>query len=278
MKKLITALSITATMSFAGLVNGVAITVDNEPITLYEIEKVRDRFKVNPSQAAELLVREIIMKRAIENNYPEYDIEEEISSEVRARADRLNMTPIELKDKLLANGFSWQEYREDVQKELVKIKFLNLIREKRLVQIPKENELLSYYKTNMEKFSSAKEVEVVEYTSESQKALEYIKNTPMATLDAVKSVRKKYNLEEVPALAGLINETSEGAFTPNMKVSRDSAQFVSLYVVKKIGTQTISYENAKDRIMQMLIEKKSKNTMNDYIQKLKTDSDIKVIR
>jgi parvulin-like peptidyl-prolyl isomerase len=278
MKKIVTSLAIAATLSFAGLVNGVAITVDNEPITLYDIEKVRDRFKITPSKAAEILVRQIVMQKAIEDNYPEYDLEEETSTEIGARANKLNFTAKELKTKLTDGGFSWDEYRDDIKKELIRIKFLNLIRDKRLVQIPKDVELMGFYKTNIEKFTTAKEIEVIEYTSQSQKALEYIKNNPMATIEAVKSEKKRYILSQMPALLPIVNDTKEGEFTSNMKVSRESAEFVSLYITKKIGKKVQSFEESRQRVVQMLIEKKSRKAMDDYIQRLKTESDIRIVR
>jgi parvulin-like peptidyl-prolyl isomerase len=278
MKKLLTSLAICATLSYAGLIDGVAITVDNEPITLYEIEKTKDRFKVNPSQAAEILIRSIIMEKAIKDTYVDYDFNEEVSHEIALRANKLNMSAKELKDRLTNGGFSWNDYREDIRRELTKVKFIEIIKRKRLISTPTEDEMLGFYNTNEEKFISAQEVDVVEYKSNSQKALEYIKTNPMATLDAVTSEKKRYNLSMMPALEPVISATKEGEFTQNMKVSRDSEEFISMFIVKKIGIKKLSFNEAKMKISQMIFESKSKKAMDDYIQKLKSEANIKIVR
>ena len=73
MKKTLFALAIASSLSFAGLIDGIALTVNDKPISLYDIEKVKDRFKFDARKSAEFLVRRVIMeeelKKMSDNNF-----------------------------------------------------------------------------------------------------------------------------------------------------------------------------------------------------------------
>jgi hypothetical protein len=278
MKKILITLALASSLSIAGLINGVAITVNNQPISLYDIEKVKDRFQYDDRKAAELLLRKIIMEEEILKNYPDFNIKDEIFTEITARASRLNYTYDELREKLIEKGFNWDDYRDDIKTELIKIKFDQMVIDKRMVKIPTKEETLGYYNTHEEYFTKAKVVKLIEYTSNSEESLEYVKNNPMANVGNVQKREREIVLEDNPALANILNEVKEGEFTQNIKVSRDSNEFISLFVLKKSGIEKMSFKDAENKIKDILFVQKRKKAVEDFIQKLKSEADINVLR
>lgn len=278
MKKILLALMVASSFSIAGLIDGIALTVNNKPVTLYDIEKVKDRFKFDSRKSAEFLVRRVIMEEELKKNNPSFDLEALINTEIVSRASNLKLTAEEFKRRLEDKGFSWDEYREDIKTELLKLKFNELVMEKRLVPIPKDSELQGFYNTNMQYFTKANTISIVEYKSNSEDALEYVKNNPMATLPEVTTRQREIQIDDNPALANLLNDTKEGTFTKNIKISREANEFITLFVVKKSNVETMKFEDAKNKIKDVLFSQKSQKAVDDYLQKLKSEAEIKIVR
>ena len=74
MHKLFLALLVSSGISFASMVNGVAITVNDEPITLYDIEKVMSSNKINRNEAAGLLIDKALYEQSVTQNNISADI------------------------------------------------------------------------------------------------------------------------------------------------------------------------------------------------------------
>ena len=51
-----------------------------------------------------------------------------------------------------------------------------------------------------------------------------------------------------------------------------------IYISKKNGLQTMPYEEAKMKIKEVLFTQKSQKAGDDYMQKIKDEADIKIVR
>ena len=68
MYKLFLSLLISSGISFAGMSNGIALTVNEDPITLYDIEKTMATNKISRNEAVGLLIDKTLYQQAIKEN------------------------------------------------------------------------------------------------------------------------------------------------------------------------------------------------------------------
>ena len=66
MYKLLLSLLVGSSLSFAAMVNGIALTVNDEPITIYDIEKTMEVNKVGKNEAVGYLIDKILYDRLVQ--------------------------------------------------------------------------------------------------------------------------------------------------------------------------------------------------------------------
>ena len=74
MYKLFLALLISSGISFGNMVNGIALTVNDDPITLYDIDKTMSENKIGKNEAVGLLIDKILYEQAVKENNISADI------------------------------------------------------------------------------------------------------------------------------------------------------------------------------------------------------------
>lgn len=273
MKKIFLALFILS-YTFASIINGIAIVVNSEPITMLDIIKTSKMLNISKKEATELLIDQKLQESQIKKFgifVDEFELEDAIENFAKERG----LTLSKLKDIIEKQGISWQEYKEKFKKDLLKRKLYQKIVSSKLSQ-PDTKELLEYYKNNIDKFSIPKYVEVVKYISKDRVALNKIKSNPMAAIDGVQVDQEMVDISKInPKLALLLKDTKENSFTPIIPLG-DS--FLLLYIKKKIDVTPMEFENVKDAVLAKMVEEKREKIIKEFIAKLKINANIEVIR
>jgi len=273
MKKIFLALFILS-YTFASIINGIAIVVNSEPITMLDIIKTSKMLNISKKEATELLIDQKLQESQIKKFgifVDEFELEDAIENFAKERG----LTLSKLKDIIEKQGISWQEYKEKFKKDLLKRKLYQKIVSSKLSQ-PDTKELLEYYKNNIDKFSIPKYVEVVKYISKDRVALNKIKSNPMAAIDGVQVDQEMVDISKInPKLALLLKDTKENSFTPIIPLE-DS--FLLIYIKKKIDVTPMEFENVKDAVLAKMVEEKREKIIKEFIAKLKINANIEVIR
>lgn len=273
MKKIFLALFILS-YTFASIINGIAIVVNSEPITMLDIIKTSKMLNISKKEATELLIDQKLQESQIKKFgifVDEFELEDAIENFAKERG----LTLSKLKDIIEKQGISWQEYKEKFKKDLLKRKLYQKIVSSKLSQ-PDTKELLEYYKNNIDKFSIPKYVEVVKYISKDRVALNKIKSNPMAAVDGVQVDQEMVDISKInPKLALLLKDTKENSFTPIIPLE-DS--FLLIYIKKKIDVTPMEFENVKDAVLAKMVEEKREKIIKEFIAKLKINANIEVIR
>jgi hypothetical protein len=68
MYKLFLTLLISSGISFAGMTNGIALTVNEDPITIYDIEKTMSANNISKNEAVGFLIDKTLYEQAIKEN------------------------------------------------------------------------------------------------------------------------------------------------------------------------------------------------------------------
>jgi parvulin-like peptidyl-prolyl isomerase len=273
-KKVLFTLIATFTISNAEMLDGLALTVNDEPITVSEINEKMAETKLKKVDAVGLLVDQILYNQELEKQNISVDIFE-INNYLEKIAASNGMDLYAFKSILRQKNTNIEEFEANTKKELLKRKLADkLVRGN--IAIATEEDLKIYYENNQNMFTTASSIEVTQYASKNKRALSAITQNPMAFFEDV--VKKDFVLEQDklnPQLKYLLNDTKNGTFTPIFTADRN---FIMFYVKNKSGVTTLKFDEVKDKIFNSLMSEREQKFLKDYFEKLKLTADIKVIR
>jgi len=274
MIKYLTSFALVMTTSFAGLIGGISMTVDNEAITLYEIQSYTQQNKVSVEEAVNRLIQrkiediEIRKLGIIASPY-------EVDKKMQEIAKQNGMTEEQFKKALVSEGHSEQRIRRDIEDKFKRDELYKKIVGSSLKK-PDEEELQSYYDLHQSEFNMPTSVELVEYISTSKEALETQQKQPMVNMPNIEVSQKTVELKSInPQLAGLLVQTPDGSFTPVLNLGKVAGMF---FIQKKIGRQNVSFAMAKQEIFARVMRSKEQASLIEYFEKKKSEANVKVIR
>jgi hypothetical protein len=263
-----------ATFANAGLINAISLTINNEPITLYEIHKIRTIYKVSVDEAIDLLIQQRLEESEIKRLgivVDDFDVKEEI----KKIASSNSLSVFDFLDMLKSRGIDKDDYEKELKEKLKKQMLYRKIVSQR-AQRPSDEEMLRYYKNNKDEFSSPELFEVTKYISSSKEALlEAIKN-PMKKFQEVNVIDEKIETKNInPKLLYILNKTKEASFTPVITIADN---FVAFYIKKKLDIKTLPFDEVKNEIFAKLANKREKEIIREYFDKIKAEANIRMIR
>jgi len=267
-------LALIATTTFAGIVGGVSMTVDSEPITLYEIQNFVQQNKVSTEEAINRLIQQKIEDIEIKNLglvVPPNNID--MKMEDLAKQNKMSLE--KFKQELVKEGHSETTLRDQIEQKLKRDELYKKIVGSSLKK-PDEEELVSFYELHKDEFSAPTTVDVIEFLSPSKEALEVQKKQPMAQQQNVQATQKTVKLQKInPQLAQLLMQTPEGTFTPVLSLGKIAGMF---FVQKKGGKISASYDKMKPTIFAMVMKSKEQASLIEHFEKKKSEANIKIIR
>jgi|GEM_PF-151937 len=276
-KKLLLALFVSATISFsqaATLVDAIAVIVNDEPITIYDIEKKRYQNKISKEEALNKLIDEVIYKELIEKHNITADIFD-VNNYIEKIAASNGMDLYTFKSILKQKYQNYEVYEEQVRNTIIKEKLTEkLIRGN--IEVATDEDLRIYYENNQSMFTSATNVKVVQYASPNKNELEQLVKNPMSKLENVSSTPLDLEQSKLnPQLRYIINETKIQSFTPIFTANQ---QYVTLLVRAKEGVSIMPYEDVKDRIFNIIMQDRQQKYLKDYFEKQRLSANIKIVR
>ncbi|MGB5792673.1 peptidyl-prolyl cis-trans isomerase [Poseidonibacter sp.] len=274
MYKLLLSLFICSSLSFASMINGVALTVNDEAITLYDIDKTMSEQNISKNQAVGLLVDKILYEQVIKKNRISVDIFD-INTYAEKLANSNNMDVYTFKTIVTQKYGDYSIFEEDAKKVITRQKLIERLVKGQL-KIATDEDISIYYDNNKNKFQTAEKFSVVQYSSKRKASLVSTIKSPLIANKEVK--RNAFILENEnlnPQLQYLLNETKANSFTP---IFRINDEFTTIFVIKKEGKSTLNYETVKSKIFNDIMETREKKFLKEYFEKEKLTADIKIVR
>ncbi len=273
-KRVLFTLLATFTISNAQMIDALALTVNDEPITINDINEKMSETNLRKADAVSLLIDEILYNQELDKQGISVDIFE-VNNYLEKIAASNGMDLYTFKSILRQKNKNFEEFEAQTKKELLKRKLADkLVRGN--ITIATEEDLKIYYENNQNMFTTAAMIDVTQYASKNKRALIAISQNPMAIFQEV--VKKDFILEQDklnPQLKFLLNDTKNGSFTPVFTADRN---FVMFYVKNKSGVTTLKFDEVKDKIFTTLMNEREQKFLKEYFEKLKLTADIKVIR
>jgi len=274
MRKTLLAVALCASLN-AAMVGGVAVLVEDEPITLHEVSAAMREHSLGADEAAKLLVRKKL--ESIEATTRGLSVtSQEVSDEIAQMARQNNMSVMEFYQAVQQNeGTSEEALKTRIREGMLNQKLYNAIAFSQMEQ-PTAEEETEYYNSHRSEFSKPGSFTVLVYRSASKEALQQKVSNPMRYLPEVSSETTTLKAEAIdPRLAQLLSATENNAFTP---VLPGETGFVSFYMQSKNDAVLAPLDNVRAQITNALMTQKRQQVLNDYFTRLQLTADVKILR
>ncbi|CAA6820282.1 MAG: Possible periplasmic protein [uncultured Sulfurovum sp.] len=274
MKKILPLLISAFISTQAQVLDAIAIDVEGEPITTLEIKAVQEKLQMSKQAAVETLIKDRLEKSAIKKANIQIS-HEEIQAKVNAIASSKGLSQEKMKEILLSKGLTWETYIEQLTTEMKKERFF---KEAILSTIarPSDNELEDYYNAHQTEFSNApRQMSLVAYKAATASELQEAISNPMSPTTGVSKENILASSNEMsPELLNLINSTNISSFTKPVNTGKG---FIA-YFVKSKGSGQSGYAAVKNSVMQHWLQEQRVQAGKDFLNKLKSNANIRVIR
>jgi len=274
MIKIFTILALLSSLSFARMIGGISMTVDNEPITLSEIKTFQTMNKISKEDAVNALVQKKLEEQAVRENgiyVTPYDIDKE--TELFAKKNGVDLAG--LKTGLQKQGTTLERFKYDLGEKMKRDKLYKKILSSRLKKAD-DAALKAYYDVHKKEFRIPGDVKVIEYHSKKGEALQAKKMQPMLNVPDIKAKDKTIEATKVnPKLFALLLQTPKQSFTQIIKTEKD---FVMFFVKGKSKDKIVDYDRAKQNIFGRVMKEREQALLVEYFEKKKSEAIVKVIR
>jgi len=254
----------------AKVVDRVVASVNNEPITSYDISKIVRQKHLSAQEALNYLVDKKILDEQIKRfgiSVDDFDIE----NTMEKIAKQNGMSLFEFKAFLQEKG-KLKDFKKQLKESLLKEKLFKAIVSSKLRVSPEE--IKNYYDNHKDEFAVFKTVQVVGYYSNNPQSLEKIKKSPLMSQNEVITKTEVFDYNELPLnLMYLFKNTKVGEFTP---IINNGANYVMYYIARKDGKVYLPLNQVKNIIVNKIIAQKREEILKSYFVRVKNQADIKV--
>lgn len=258
----------------AGVVDGVSVIINKEPITLFDVYKYSGRFNISKKEALDILVRQKLEESEIKKLNISVD-SFEVDQYIENIAISNNVSQFDFLNMIKSKNIDVAEYKEDVKSKIKRDKLYKKIVSNKMQQMG-DSELLAYYNDNLGEFSQASSFDVTVYTSNNQQNLTSIQENPMSVVSNVELKDTSLEATKIdPKLAMMLNSTQQGKFST---VVKSDPNYVMFFVKNKNNVKSVSFAEAKNYIYSKLAESKEQKAIEEYFEKLKSSASINVVR
>ncbi len=274
MKKLLSILLISACVSYANIIDAIALVVNDDPITLYDIEKRKIENTLSKEEAVSQLIDESLFNQLVKKYNITADIFD-VNNYLEKIAISNGMDLYTFKSIVKQKYKDYARYEEQTRQLIIRQKLTNKLVRGNL-KIASQEDLKIYYDNNISKFQIASNVKALQYSANNKTILNQAIKNPTTHIEGVIKTPIDLNQDGLnPQLRYIINETKVNQFTP---IFTSNKQFVTLLITQKIDQKTISLEDVKDRVFNIIMQDREKKYLKDYFEKLKLSADIKIVR
>ncbi len=258
----------------AGLIDAIAIKVNNQGITLYDIDVMMQKQHSTKKQA----INTLIDKRLYEEELKKYNIHTgdfEINNYLSALAKRNGVDLATFKSIVRQRYKSLSLFKAKLKLEINKKALMSKII-KGNISPASTADMKIYYQNNLNQFRLASKYKVIQYFSRSKADLEALRKNPLlqyksVTAKPISLIRKNLNSQIKYILANTKVDNFTNIFPANK-------QFLMLFMKSKTGLKKISFKEAKPKIFTILMKQREQKFLRDYSQKLRLKADIEYIR
>jgi len=275
MRKIVLPLFLTLSL-WAKTTGGIAVIVQDQPITTYDIQKEMQLTHFDEVKVTQLLIRHKLEESELQKRGLEVT-SGDVYAEIQSIAGRNNMSVSKFYELLREkNGLNSTEFREKIKERLLSQKLYNSIAYGNIKQ-PSNDEIEEYYQLHKEQFLHPISFTTTIYGSKSSDRLQEKVNNPMFYAPDISSSEQTLYYDKIaPQLASLLAKTAPQTFTPVVPDGRGG--FMSFYIQSIESSKKDSSIGMHEEILNTIMAQKREKVLGDYFAKLRHNADIKIIR
>ncbi len=260
----------------AKTIDGVAILVKDQPITLYEITKAMEENNIPQAQAVDLLERKKLEEIEIKERHITAS-KQEVFDDIQRMAEQNHMSVIELYQAIQSTqGLSEAKLKEKIKEKILDQKLYNAIAFANLSE-PNDEEIQEYYRLHKKEFEKPSTYSVIIYQCADKSHLQEKIDNPMFYSPDVTSEERTFETAQInPQLADLLDKTPVNGFTQVLPAPNGG--FMSFYIKEKGAINALDIASLKPQISNAIMGQKRETILKDYFDRQRLNADIKVIR
>ncbi len=253
------------TFGNAAVLNSVIATVNNAPITEFELKDAMKKYKTNRANALNALIRQKLEEEQIRNFNivtNEYEVDRRIE---QIRVGR-GWSEARFKAEVKKAGLNWEDFREEIYQNLLKEKLYGGILQEAGRNVTPEN-VRKFYDQNKHRFSSYSKFSIVHYAGATAELVKRAIANPMTQIPNTQVQRLEVEADKLPAgLRALFEQTPEGKRT---QIFNNGRFFEAFMVSEKKGMRVAKFEDVEKQIAQMMSSREQDIFLADYFNKLR---------
>lgn len=271
MKKLF--LILFAVVLNANIIDGIAIKVDNNIITKFEIEQLVEQKNIPKDEAIEALINEKLKENEIKRLGIKVN-DERIESEINNIAIANKITRSELENALSSQNMDLESYKMQLKEHITNRELMQKIMQTNS-NIASESDLMDFYESNKKEWTIPSIIKVTSYTSNSDVELQRFLQNPMMLNPNIQAKDEEIDIKNLPLqIIGVFLETPVKNFTP---VLNSGNTLIVFFVKEKVGEEVLPFESAKNMVMQKYSQLRENEILNEYFAKIKANTKIEII-
>jgi len=255
--------------------NGIAVVIENEPITINELRKAAAQLKTDETTALNLLIRDRLETAQIKNLKIEAS-DYEVNQRLEKIANDSGMNVADLRSAVTSKGGDYAQFKDDVAKSIKQEKLYQSIFSEAKINIS-ENAARAYFEQNPSAFARFSDISVTRYVAPSADFLEVArKSSPMNTNHSVHMDVLDLKSEQIPPqLREIFQQTADGTFT---QIFQTPEGFEMFYVAAKKGQVVPSFDEVKNGAMNAVYRLEQERVIGEYFNKLLAKANVKHLR
>ena len=276
MNKLLLLLSFTPLL-FADIIGGIAITVDNETITLYEIQQEQEISNASVKKSVDMLIRTKLER--IEAKERHINItNQDVIDDLKKMAKQNNMTLAQLYEAMNSSrNLSESQTKEKTKEKLLKQKLFDAIAMSKMEE-PTDEEVEEYYNLHLNEYQVPKSIDVVVYSAQDKSALQQKVSNPMMNVPSVTTENTSLDTAKInPRLAQLIIKTKDNTFTPILPQMGGTGH-MSFYILQKNNINTPALDVIRPQVEAQIMDDYREHILNEHFQRMRVNANIKILR
>jgi len=260
----------------AEIIDGIAVVVKGEPVTLLDIEEEMKLSRVDSKTASDILIRKALEK--VEMRERKISVtNEEVFEDIKQTAARNNMGVSDFYEAVRnANGISSSQLKEKVKEKLLSQKLHSAIAYSHMSE-PSEEVVREYYELHKDDFTHPSSFDAVIYQSASQERLQEKIDNPMFYSPDIATNEQTLPYDRIsPELASLLTRTPISSFTPIIPDGKGG--YMSFYIKSTESAKESGLESVRNQIVNTIMAQKREQVLGDYFARLRHNADIQMIR
>lgn len=257
----------------ANIIDGIAIKVDGNIITKYEITQLQKSQNLPKDKAIDALINEKLKENEIKRLGIKVD-DERIDNEINSIAMANKITRAELESALQKQKINLDTYRAELREHIINRELMQRILQTNSA-LASESDLQAFYEKNKNDFKIPTKVKVTSYVSNSDVELQRFLQNPLLLNPSIQSKDEEIDIRTLPAqVMGIFLDTPIKNFTP---VLNSGSTLIVFFIKEKDGWEVLPFESAKSMVMQKYSQTRESEILNEYFTKVKANANIEMI-